>query len=142
MNGLGATTWWIVVAGLVAAELATGTFLLLMLALGAAAGALAGHAGLGLPGQMIAAALTGGGAVLAWYLLRRRSRAQPSSRENQAVFLDIGCPVQVERWEADGTCFVQHRGARWSARWQGEGAPEPGAHVIRDVQGSCLILGR
>ena len=36
-----ATTWWIVAGVLVAAELATGTFYLLMLALGAAAAAMA-----------------------------------------------------------------------------------------------------
>ena len=37
--------WWLTVGALVAAELATGTFYLLMLALGAAAGAMAAHAG-------------------------------------------------------------------------------------------------
>ena len=43
MDLSGATGWWIVAGVLVAAELATGTFYLLMLALGAAAAALAAH---------------------------------------------------------------------------------------------------
>jgi len=37
----GSTLWWVIAGTLVALELATGTFYLLMLALGAAAGALA-----------------------------------------------------------------------------------------------------
>ena len=42
---LSLSTWWWIVAGvLVAAELATGTFYLLMVAIGCAAGALAAHA--------------------------------------------------------------------------------------------------
>ncbi|HSM22228.1 MAG TPA: NfeD family protein, partial [Rubrivivax sp.] len=49
--------WWLATGGLVAAELATGTFYLLMLALGCVAGALAAHAGLGATGQVAAAAV-------------------------------------------------------------------------------------
>jgi len=39
------TIWWLVAGALVALELTTGTFYLLMLALGAAAGAVVAHAG-------------------------------------------------------------------------------------------------
>ena len=38
-----ATLWWVAAGIVVAAELATGTFYLLMIALGLAAGAVAGH---------------------------------------------------------------------------------------------------
>jgi len=43
-----APVWWIATGVLIAVELATGTFYLLMLAVGAAAGAMAAHLGLGL----------------------------------------------------------------------------------------------
>ena len=62
--------WWLAAAILVAAELVTGTFYLLMLSLGLAAGALAAHAGLGTPLQLLCAALAGGGAVAFWHLLK------------------------------------------------------------------------
>lgn len=58
-----ATWWWIVAGALVAAELATGTFYLLMLALGAAAAALGAHAGLSGSLQIVTAALV---AALPW----------------------------------------------------------------------------
>ena len=45
MSWAASTVWWVVAGVLVAVELATGTFYLLMLALGAAAAALAAHAG-------------------------------------------------------------------------------------------------
>lgn len=53
------TLWWILAGALVAVELATGTFYLLMLATGA--GALAAHAGLSASTEIVSAAIVGGG---------------------------------------------------------------------------------
>ena len=50
------TLWWIATGVLVALELASGTFYLLMLAIGGVAGALAAHAGAPLPIQLAVAA--------------------------------------------------------------------------------------
>ncbi|MDP2361909.1 MAG: NfeD family protein [bacterium] len=136
----GAVFWWIAAALLVAVELATGTFYLLMLALGAVAAALAAHLGLASIGQMLAAAVVGGGAVFLWYLHRRRQPPAPGVQEDRNMLLDIGSRVRVDRWEEDGTARVQHRGASWAARWAGPGEPAPGEHVIRKIDGSCLLL--
>ena len=54
------TMWWVLAGTLVALELATGTFYLLMLGLGAVAGALAAMAGYNNSTQLVAAALVGG----------------------------------------------------------------------------------
>jgi len=62
------TVWWLLAGGAVALELSTGTFYLLMIAAGLAAGALAAHAGMPLTGQLIVAAAVGAGAVGAWHL--------------------------------------------------------------------------
>ena len=67
------TLWWLAAGLLVAAELASGTFYLLMVALGCAAGALAAHAGLGATAQMLVAAVVGAGATTAWYRTRRQA---------------------------------------------------------------------
>ena len=49
-----------------AAELMSGTFYLLMLAIGALAAALAAHLGAGLTTQLVTAAVVGGLAVVLW----------------------------------------------------------------------------
>lgn len=137
-----ATVWWIAAGLLVAAELASGTFYLLMLAVGACAGALAAHLGLGETTQMVMAAIVGGTAVIA--LNRRRSRglkAAPAA-SNPDMNLDIGQSVQVDAWSADGLAQVQYRGAAWQARFIGSAPARSGRHVIRAVEGSCLLLDR
>ena len=137
-----ATTWWIVAGVLIAAELATGTFYLLMLAAGAAAGALAAHLGLSLTGQMLVAAVLGGAGVIAWHRYRSKApKAAPAGR-NPDVNLDIGQSVQVDAWSSDGRTQVHYRGATWQARFIGTTHAESGRHVIRAVEGSCLLLDR
>jgi membrane protein implicated in regulation of membrane protease activity len=136
------TLWWLATGALVAAELASGTFYLLMLALGAAAGAIAAHLGIGSVGQMACAALVGGGAVVAWHLRRSRHPAALPASVNPDVNLDIGGKVQVAQWHADGSARIHYRGAAWDARYVGPGAPAAGEHVIHAVEGSRLLLER
>jgi membrane protein implicated in regulation of membrane protease activity len=134
------TLWWLTAGALVALELATGTFYLLMLALGAAAGALAAHAGVGGAAQWVAAAVVGGGATAAWHVKRARHPAAAPAASNRDVNLDIGQPVFVPAWQADGTARVPYRGATWTVRLAQAGMPAPGPHVVVAVQGSELHL--
>jgi membrane protein implicated in regulation of membrane protease activity len=134
----GPTLWWLAAGALVAAELATGTFYLLMLALGCTAGALAAHAGLGATAQVVTAAVLGGGATAAWYAKRSRAPRSAPAASNRDVNLDIGQTVHVEAWAPDGTARVSYRGASWSVRFSGTGAAAPGEHAIVAVQGSQL----
>jgi membrane protein implicated in regulation of membrane protease activity len=142
MDWSASTAWWLAGGVLVAAELATGTFYLLMLALGAAAGALAAHASMTLTAQLAIAALVGGGATVAWHLHRGRRPAALPAQVNPDVNLDVGSTVQVPQWQADGTARVPYRGSSWDARHVGGGAPQPGLHVIRAVEGTRLLLER
>lgn len=135
-----ATFWWLMAGAAVALELVSGTFYLLMLALGLAAGAVAAHAGAGLALQLVCAALVGGGAVLAWSRVARQ-RHKADSSANPDLNLDIGQWVQVEQWRADGSAQIRHRGADWSAELEHPLAhPEPGRFCIVAVRGSRLIL--
>src|SRR3990167_5029064 len=96
---LSATTVWWVAAGIaVAAELATGTFYLLMFALGLAAGAVAGHLGMGTTGQIVVAAGVAAAATALWHFKRARQPRSAPSERNRDVNLDIGERVQVEAW--------------------------------------------
>jgi membrane protein implicated in regulation of membrane protease activity len=136
-------TWWWVAAGIaVAVELGTGTFYLLMIAVGLAAGAVAAHAGVGEPWQFVAAALVGGGAVAAWHLKQGRRPQGLPTRSDPDVNPDIGEVVHVEAWNADGSASVHYRGARWQAMSVPGSAPQPGPHRIREVVGNRLVLER
>lgn len=138
------TLWWLGSGLLVAAELLSGSFYLLMLALGLAAGALAAHLGLGATAQMILAALVGAVAVLGWHLLRRRRlAAQPGVQANPDVNPDIGQIVHIDAWDDDGMARIKYRGARWTASppdFKNTGLP--GHHRIVEVRGSQLLVER
>lgn len=142
MYWTGATVWWIAAGLLVVAELASGTFYLLMLALGAGVGALAAHFALGPIGQMLCAAAVGGAAVVAWHLRRDRAPRAAPAESNPDVNLDIGQSVQVDHWSEDGIAQVQYRGAGWQARFIGNAPAQAGLHVIRAIEGSRLLLDR
>ena len=134
-----ASTWWWLVAGvLVAAELATGTFYLLMLALGCAAGAMVAHAGLATTPQLVAAAVVGAGTTAASHFKRLRQPAAAPAQSNRDVILDIGSAVQVAAWLPDGSARVTYRGAAWAVRFAGRGQPQPGEHVIVALHGNEL----
>lgn len=131
------TLWWLLAGAAVAVELLTGTFYLLMFALGLAAGALAAHLGASVATQLVAAALVGGGAVAAWHVLRSR---QPADTAGTNLDFDSGERVHVDAWTADNTAQVRYRGAVWTAV-PAEGAPQgTGAHRVRHVDGSRLVV--
>lgn len=138
---LEASTWWWVAAGaLVAAELATGTFYLLMVALGAMAGALCAHAGLGATAQVAVGAVVAAAATTAWHLKRRAQPAGAPLDANPDLNLDVGSEVHVAHWRPDGTARVQHRGAAWAARHAGSTPPAPGPHRIVAVEGGNRLV--
>lgn len=134
------TIWWVLAGGAVALELVTGTFYLLMLGVGLAAGALAAHAGVAVTGQLVAAAVVGGGAVAGCYLLRGRKAPAAPASANPDVQIDVGESVHVEAWLADHTAQVRYRGAAWTVVPFG-GAPQgPGPHRVREVSGNRLVV--
>ncbi len=142
MEWADATAWWVATGVLVAVELTSVTFYLLMLAIGTGAGALAAHLGAPFPAQLVAASLVGGAAVVGWHLQRQRQLALAPAEAKSEMNLDTGAPVQVDSWDADGRARVRYRGSDWTARFAGPGAPEPGHHVIVSSEGSQLVLGR
>jgi membrane protein implicated in regulation of membrane protease activity len=133
------TVWWLLAGAAVAVELMTGTFYLLMLAIGLAAGALAAHAGAAPTLQFVTAALVGGGAVAAWHVLRGRSVAAPAAA-NPDVNLDIGETLMVDGWRPDGTAQVRYRGASWTVTHVPGATPSSGMHRVREVVGNRLVV--
>ncbi len=134
------TIWWLLGGAAVAVELLTGTFYLLMLAIGFVAGALAAHAGLSGTWQMLLTALVGLAAVTAWHVLRGpRPKAERASA-NKDVNMDIGESVYVAAWAADHTANVHYRGAQWAVALAHGASAQVGPQRIVEVLGNRLIV--
>ena len=136
------TIWWVMAGITVAAELLIGSFYLLMLSLGMAAGAIAAQAGSPLTVQMVVAAGVGGAAVLLWRRVKQGRGAELEAQSNPNVNLDIGALVMVQAWASDGSAQVNYRGANWTALHRPGlvPVPESGEHRVVEVQGSRLVL--
>jgi membrane protein implicated in regulation of membrane protease activity len=137
------TVWWVLAGGIVAVELLTGTFYLLMLSFGFVAAALAAHAGATMTIQLVVAALFSSGSVIAWRRYKGSKSGGASANTNQDGNLDIGETVQIDAWQPDGTSSVKYRGANWSvATLEDATPPTVGRYRIVQVVGSRLIVKR
>ena len=140
MDWQASTVWWVAAGIVVAAELATGTFYLLMMALGLACAALAAHLGLGVNAQIVAAALVGGGATALWHWQRAREPRSAPVATNRDANLDIGERVHVDGWDAERTARVHYRGSVWTARLSPGATAATGPHRVAGVEGNWLVL--
>ncbi len=134
------TIWWLLAGGLVVAELLTGTFYLLMLAVGVGAAGIAAHLGASTTAQILTAALVGGGSVVGWHALRRKRPGDPSARADRSVNLDVGETVMIEHWNPDGTTQVKYRGATWTAIHRTGVTPATGMHKVVELVGNRLLV--
>ena len=131
--------WFGVAALALLLEVATGTFYLLLIALGLVASGTAAYAGLSLVWQIasgLVVSLTG----LVVLHRHRQSRVHLPTQSNPDVVQDIGQSVIVEAWDDHGQGSVFYRGANWSARIDVDQPARPGEHYIQAVQGLTLIL--
>jgi len=131
---------WLVLTGiLVVFELFTGTFYVLMIAIGMAFGAVAAMLGFSMPVQILVAAVIG---VIATGLLHRSRFGRPlkqNSARDPNVNFDIGQSVQVETWN-DGKARVMYRGAMWDIDLAPGAIAGAGQFKIVEVQGSRLVV--
>ncbi len=131
---------WLVITGvLVAFELFTGTFYVLMIAVGTAFGTIAALMGMTPALQFLIAAVIG----LAATGLLHRSRFGRPLKQNAArdpnVNLDIGQSVIVDTW-IDGSARVMYRGAMWDLDLAPGAIPGAGTFKIVEIRGSRLVV--
>lgn len=133
-------TGWLVLAGvLVVFELLTGTFYVLMIAIGMAFGAVAAVFGFNLPVQILVAAVVG---VIATGILHRSRFGRPLRQDaarDPNVNIDIGQSVQVAAW-TDGKARVMYRGAQWDVDLAPGAIAGAGSFKIVEVRGSRLVV--
>lgn len=130
--------WWFIAAfAVLAAELVTGTFYMLVLAVALGAGGLAALAGLGLTVQIVVtAAVAFGGALV----LRRTRFGRIDNAEKTNLRLDTGQGVRIDAWNDDGTARATYRGAQWDAELDPPDTARDQPLYIREIRGNRLIL--
>jgi membrane protein implicated in regulation of membrane protease activity len=134
------TVWWLLAGAAVTVELVSGTFYLLMLALGFSAAALCAHLGASAIVQTMAASAVGGGAVMVWSRIRNKHPKGLPANANPDVNLDIGETVLVNSWNADGTAQVHYRGANWTVVHRPGSPASSGPHRVAEMQGNRLLV--
>ncbi len=136
------TEWmiWMTLAGaLVVFELFTGTFYVLMIAIGMAFGGAAALLGFPVWVQLLIASVVG---VAATGLLHRSRFGRPVRQDaarDPNINIDIGQPVDVDAWH-NGSARVMYRGAMWDLDLAPGAIPEAGRFKIVEVQGSRLVV--
>lgn len=145
------TIWWALAGTLVAIELLTGVFYLLMLAIGLSAAAVAAHLGADVTIQLVTFAVVGSAFVTLWHMRKQSQPGEAPAQSNGNVNMDIGAIVEITSWRTDGSADIQYRGARWSVVHHDftlSGAqitsnalpPAPGNYRITQVIGSQFVV--
>lgn len=123
-------------------EVMSGTFYLLLVALGLACGGIAAWLNVDLEWQLVICAAV---SLAGLWILRRTGvlkKREVDARSNADVHIDIGQTVEVESWTDAGQARVWYRGAHWQAELAAGQPREPGVYVISEMRGTRLVLTR
>lgn len=131
--------WFGAAALFLLVEMTTGTFYLLLIALGLMASGVATYGGLSLVWQIISGLVV---SLIGLVMVHRyrRSKGYVATQSNPNVVQDIGQRVIVDVWDESGQARVFYRGTYWSARMDVDQPVQPGEHYIQAVRGLVLIL--
>lgn len=124
-------------------ELSTGTFYLLMIAIGMGAGAIAAWLDYTIAMQLVIAAAIGVTATAILRTSRWGHRHYVDAARDPNVHLDVGQTLHIDAWtDRDGVAVARadYRGAPWDVELAPGEAAKPGAFVICEIRGSRLIV--
>lgn len=127
--------WFILALVLLALEMSSGTFYLLVLATAMAVGGIAALIGLGFSAQLALSALA---SIVGIILIRRWKSVRVSDTLSQN--LDIGQTVRVLTWHDDGSARVFFRGTEWDAVLEKSDSSHEGTFYIKAMRSSTLVL--
>ncbi|MFZ6691141.1 NfeD family protein [Undibacterium sp. SXout20W] len=135
---------WAVLAGVVVIlELFSGTFYLLMIAIGMVAGGIVAIIGFGSSVQLIIAAIVGSLATIFLHKSKYGWKGNVNAARDPNVNMDIGQTVDVQNWhqQSNGhfSARVAYRGAMWDVELHHRDG-DAGQYVIHEIQGSKLIV--
>jgi membrane protein implicated in regulation of membrane protease activity len=131
--------WWIAAVVLVIAEINSGTFYLLAVAVGLAAAGLAAYLGMAWGGQVAIAALLCTISIAGIYHWKQK---QETILKQGNYTYDIGQSVQALHWSDERHARVSYRGAEWDAELAGSVAADTARKTwqIKEIAGSRLII--
>ncbi len=129
--------WFIAGFVLLVAELMTGTFYLLVIALAFAGAGVAHLVGASMALQLVVAALIGFGGAIA---LRRSRLGRSSDAANPLQNMDLGERLHIDAWSEARTARAQYRGAPWDAELAAGEAAVGGEFEIIEVRANRLIV--
>lgn len=135
----GGLFWWIGAGVLIVLELISGTFYLLMIALGFVAAAIARLAGAGADLQFTVAAVVALTAVLLLRRSRFGRRVRKEASRNPDVNLDIGQTLTVPAWH-ERRARANYRGAAWDVELAAGEPEDAQIYKITELRGSCLVV--
>jgi membrane protein implicated in regulation of membrane protease activity len=129
-------SWLVFGAMFMFAELATGTFYLLVIGLACVYPAIAAYVDASFGMQMT---VLGSGTLvhvlIVMIVLKCRSSGSPSD-----IPTDIGQRVEVIEWLDESTARVRYRDAEWEADKMRAEMPDASHGIINSIQGSRLII--
>lgn len=132
--------WFGLMALALIGEVLTGTFYLLVVAVGFAVAALVALAELTVALQIVACAVA---IAIAMVVLRKTGvlkKREVNASTNANVNMDIGQTMTVEAWTAQRTARVWYRGTHWEAELAADATPAPGVFVIIQTRGNTLVV--
>ena len=132
--------WFVVGFALVIAELLTGTFYLLVIAVAFGAAGLVALADASVILQLITAAVVSLGGTLWLRQSRFGRRLRDRTSSDQVQNMDVGQTVRVDQWAPNRTARAHYRGTTWDVELSAGEEPMPGEFVIREIYANRLIV--
>jgi membrane protein implicated in regulation of membrane protease activity len=132
--------WFVIGFGLVIAELLTGTFYLLVIAIAFGAAGIAALLGGPVVLQLATAAAFSLGGTL-W--LRQSSfgrRLRDRATSDRVQNMDVGQTLRVDQWAPNRTARANYRGATWDVELAPGEEAASGEFVIRAINANRLIV--
>ena len=132
--------WWFVVGfGLLVAELLSGTFYLLVIAVAMGAAGLAALLGAPFALQLVIAAVIGLGGSL-WLRNTQWGKRLHERGDDRVQNMDIGQSLRVDQWTPARTARAPYRGSVWDVELAPGEQPVAGDFVIREIHANRLIV--
>jgi len=131
--------WFIAGFVLLVAELMTGTFYLLVLAVALACAGIANLLGASTTTEIVVASVVAFAGALG---LRKFRIHKAADDHNDTQSMDVGQRIAVSSWSEHGRARAQYRGASWDVVLAPGQDPQAGEFEIVEVRGSQLVVKR
>ena len=132
--------WFVIGFGLVIAELLTGTFYLLVIAIAFGAAGIAALLGGPVVLQLATAAAFSLGGTLWLRQSKFGRRLRDRATSDRVQNMDVGQTLRVDQWAPNRTARANYRGATWDVELAPGEEAVSGEFVIREINANRLIV--